>query len=311
MSEYQLVVTDPPHRAPEPLAIARLMRSTAADVRMKLNFPAPEIWFAETSEEAARDCTMGLRAAGLNVVWIPGLVLAAVPPASLVTEVSANESVVRIRTEDSDLQLSGWEPVVVVRCEPPEQDARPRSSGGSVLTQKVPGQGPVSNVPFVKGIATGVGGIAGYRAAQKLDKVAADAQSDAEKRVGGVQTQEPMKMYLDVYTYLDVGWRAARITPSSTDFSGLASLKQPTARGNFRAIIDLLRTRCRTVVDERLVKVLQRSSIVSGVALSNVLSTISTSLAAAPLSDISSRFAFLTSKGRIPTSETAPFSQIL
>ena len=301
MAEYQLVVSNPPHRSPDPLAVAPHLGSSAAEVRMRLNFPAPEIWLAESDKDAARQATKSLIEAGVNVAWIPGSVVAAIP--RRVTGVSAtlNAEKVVINTADGDLQIVAGDRVVVVVGEPVAQDSRPVADRRSILTQKVPGRGPVRNLPFVGGIATGVavgvGGVVGYQALNKIDQMAADARDAAGTRIGDMQANVATELFLDIYALGGEGWKPVRLTQSCTDFSGLGEAKQPSGRANLTAIKDAIRERCGARVDERLVKVTYKPAIVSGIALNQVLRAISEQLAAQPLLDIGAGLAFLTSKG--------------
>lgn len=298
MSDLNLIVSNPPHRSPDPAAVAPHLDCSAAEVRMKLNFPAPEIWLSESDKEAARDKTKALLSAGVNVAWIPGPVLAGAPRAVAGTAAVVDGARFAIDTSVGELEVKAGDPVVAVLGEPVQQEARPAADTRSMLAQNVPGRGPVRNLPFVSGVATSLGGVAGYKAVDKLDKMAKDARDAAEKRLSEVQFAEPTEQFLDVYVFGSGTWGAARLASSHTDFSGLGDRKQPTARANVGAILDLLKEDYGARVDERLVKVTYKPSIVSGVALNQVLGRISEQLAGVPLLDVASVLAFLTSKGK-------------
>jgi len=297
VAECQLIVSNPPHRSPDPNAAAPYFNCTAAEVRMKLNFPAPEVWFAESEEDAAREKATALVRAGIDVAWIPGSVLAQVPPAVTVTAVAFDGHIMNLITAAGPLEVGPGDRMVAVFGEPQRQEARLSSERRSVLTQHVPGVGPVRSMPFASGIV-GAAGIAGYAAANKLDKVGQEARDAAAKRVSDSRVAEPGSQFVDLYTYTADGWKAARITQTDVDFSGLGAVKQPTARANIRAILELLREDFTARVDERLNHVTYRSSVVGGVALHQVLRSISAHLADLPPMDLGSRLAFLTTKGR-------------
>lgn len=291
MTDYHLIVSDPPHPDSDPAAAATYLDCAAAEVRMKLNFPAPDILLAVANEDEARECTKGLLGAGVRVAWVPGSVLGAVPAAQPASAITLDAQSMRITTGSGDVRANAGDRVVVVLGELPQQEARGVPSRGSVLTQKLPRKGPVSSMPFIGGVAQAAG-MAG------LDRVAQEAKDSAEKRVGDIRGAEPTGPFLDVYAYVDGGWQATRITSTGFDFSGLRDRKTPTARGNIKVIIDVLRTSFDARVDERLVKVTYKPSIVSGMALHEVLKSISATLEATSLMDIGSRLAFLTAKGR-------------
>jgi hypothetical protein len=297
MTEYHLIVSNPPHRTPDTRAAAPYMKCAVAELKMKLNFPAPEIWLAETDAGDAREVANALHGAGINVAWIPGSVLAQVPPALPATSIALDGENMLATTAAGEVAITQGDPVVTVLGEPPQQDARPTRSSGSVLTQQVPGHGPVRSMPFASGIVSAAG-IAGYGATNRLDKMAQEAKDAATKRISGSRAAEPGQLFLDLYTSGTHGWKATRITQSNVDFSGLGAIMQPSARGNINAVLDTLAERPHAHVDKRLVKVAYRHSIVSGLALNQVLREISEELATQPLLDIGSKLAFLTTKGK-------------
>jgi hypothetical protein len=265
MAEYQLIVSNPPHRSPDPVAVAPHLKCSAAEVRMKLNFPAPEIWLFEPDKGAAAATAQGLVKTGANVVWIPGSVLAAAPRVVDASAVGIEGDKVVITTNTAVMVASTGDRLVAILGEPVQRETRSASGGRSMLTQNV----------------------AGHQA----------ASGRAKAGLSDVPSAEPTELFVDVYALGGDGWKAARLTPSETDFSGLGDRKQPMARANIGAIVGLLRDDYGARVDERLMKVTYKPAIVSGLALIQVLGSISDRLAALPLLDLGSRLAFLTSKG--------------
>jgi hypothetical protein len=292
MADCHLIVSNPPHRSPDPKAAAPYFNCRAADLRIKLNFPAPEVWFAESEEAAARETATALVRAGISVAWIPGRVLDQVPPAVRTTGVAYDGKAVMLNTVTGVMSLAPGDRIVAVSGEPQRQEARLSSERRSTLSQHVPGQSP-----FGSGIM-GVAGIGGYAAASKLDKIAHEAKDSASKRLSDIAVAEPGAQFLDVYAYTGEGWKAARVTQTDVDFSELGAIKQPTARANVRAILDKLRDDFEALVDERLQHVTYRSAVVGGVALSQVLRGISEQLGDLTHMDLGSRLVFLTIKGR-------------
>lgn len=295
MAEYHLIVANPPHREPDISAVVPMLGCAATEARMRLNFPAPEILLVETDSNSARQNAQALVAAGVSVAWIPGAVLSAVPKCSVGLAVALEADGLVFATTAGEVRVEKNTRVVAVVGEPARQDEKRDSDNRSLLTQKVPGRGPVRNTPFVGGVAAGV---AGSNTVDKLDKVAAEARDSAEKRLSGVQSLDASDLFVDVYAHTEAGWQVVRVSPSSTDFSGLGASKQPMARANINVIVDLLRERNDAKVDERLNKVTYKTSVVSGLALTQVLKSISEQLASISLMDIGSRLAFLTTKDR-------------
>lgn len=298
MAECHLIVSNPPHRSPDPEAAAPYFNCTSAEVRMKLNFPAPEVWFAESEEEAARETATALMHAGIHVAWIPGSVLALVPHAQWTTAVAAEGHSMILTTADGVMNLELGDRIVAVSGEPPGKASRVSSTRHSVLTQRVMGHdhprtsaasGKASSVAFTRPAAV-----------TKSGKAVHEEGHSATVHMDESRLAEPVGHFLDVYAYTREGWRAARITQTDVDFSGLGAMKQPTARANIRAILGMLGQELEAHVDERLQHVAYRSSVVGGVALNQVLRSISPHLGDLPPMDLGSRLVFLTAKGHKP-----------
>ena len=297
MADTQLIVSNPPHGDVDTATVAPLLDCSTAEARIKVNFPAPEIWAVEAEKSTAGEATKRLLDAGARVAWIPGSVLAAAPRASIGSAIAIENDQVVITTRTGELIVNSGDQVVVVVGEPVQQDSRPSSETASILTQKVRGRGAVRNMPLATGVATGVAGVAGYKAVSKLDKIAEEARDAAETRLSDKRTATPTELFLDIYAFSKDGWQSARIAPSLTDFSGLGDRKQPTAKANIGAIVDVLKAHFGARVDERLMKVSYKTSIVSGMAVNQVLGAISEDIASLSMLEIGSQLAFLTSKG--------------
>jgi len=128
MPQPELIVSDPPHRAPNPETAAQHLDCSLAEARVRLNCPAPEIWLAEADETAARNKGSALLAGGLNVIWIRGSLLAAVPRLEPATAVAIESDGVTITTADGALPVAGVDRAVLVLGEPWTLEDRPRAS---------------------------------------------------------------------------------------------------------------------------------------------------------------------------------------
>lgn len=126
MPEYHLVVSNPPHGgAEEDLeSVAECLGITVAEARMRVKFPAPEIWLVETDRDEAKHKAEGLYGAGLNCAVIAGKVLAAVPTPQHVAALSVSDSgfVAALESEEIPLRRDGR--VVVVVSDPAPLDER-------------------------------------------------------------------------------------------------------------------------------------------------------------------------------------------
>ncbi len=89
MDTYTLVVSNPPHeKEVDASRAAPCFGLTAADVRMKANYVAPEIWVMGTVRSKMEDAARTLREAGLNVVVVAGRDLANIPAPARVKSLS-------------------------------------------------------------------------------------------------------------------------------------------------------------------------------------------------------------------------------
>ena len=271
MPEYELVVSNPPHGGVDFQAAAKCLGCAAADVRMKSNFPAPEIWLAETDIETAREMAAGLAHAGVRVALVPGKVLAAVPGLQLATAVTLDESFLSAECPTGPVQLDRASPVVAVFGEPPtdEQPAMRQS---------------------------GTAGMAAHVGAGKPEGHLTDARTSMTQRMSDIHGEPEPSQFLDLYVESSGGWQCVRFAAGHVDFSGLGAAKQPILRANLKAIVESFE---RSVVDERLVNVHYRRAVVAGKAVHALLGEIDQELGELPLVEVGSRLAFLTSKGKL------------
>jgi hypothetical protein len=295
MAERYLIVSNPPHESSALVPAAAALGMSAADFRIKANFPAPEIWSAHADLAAAREQAGVLLAAGLRVALVPASVVEKVPAARHASALSHGPDGFTVVVESGSTTIGHTDRVVVVSSESVPHESRPARSSQSILTQQIDHRGPLS--PLGGFAAASVVGTAAYIAADRIDKLKEDAKRDMKREVSKIQAAPAAVLALDIYSYGAAGWQSARLFAHQTDFSGLGALKQPTGKGNFQKILDTFKQQFENArIDERLVKVSHRSASVGGVALSRILGEASAQLAQLQPMDLASRLAFLTSK---------------
>jgi hypothetical protein len=263
MADHFLVVSNPPHGDIQPQAASQVLGCVAADIRIKANYAGPEIWLADPDKESARSKATELVQSGVNVVLIPGCVLAAVPPLQRADAVQLKPDRLVVTTGGSTLALEGGAPAVAVVGRSPKQEAR-RSSQAHVAP-------------------------AG----------AEHAPSPAHQEAGpgvSISTGPEDSVFLDLYAHTAGGWMAVRFASAEVDFSGLGDKMQPSAQQNVWSVIESFE---QCSVDERLMGVVFRRSMVAGKAVHLLLHEIDEDLGLLPPVDLASRLAFLTSKGRL------------
>lgn len=74
-----LVVSNPPHGTVDLPTAAPLLQLARPDLRLKQNYPVPEIWLAEDDRSTADAAAAALVAAGLHLVVVPGAALGEIP----------------------------------------------------------------------------------------------------------------------------------------------------------------------------------------------------------------------------------------
>lgn len=85
MPEYHLVVSVPPHdEGWDPARAAPCLGITAAEIRVKAKYQAPEIWFGGEDEARAEEVYQGLQESGLNVAFTDTGILESIPPRQIV-----------------------------------------------------------------------------------------------------------------------------------------------------------------------------------------------------------------------------------
>jgi hypothetical protein len=113
-----LVVSDPPHREVNPDAVAAILGMDVADVRVKIKFPAPEV-FAASDVDRAREFATSLRAAGMSLKIIDGHDLATIPWPVPVSSFSFGVDWLAAQVGDEDIEIPYDTPLVGVYCKPP------------------------------------------------------------------------------------------------------------------------------------------------------------------------------------------------
>jgi hypothetical protein len=151
-----LVLSHPPHSGEVDLKLAApVLGLAAADVRLKVNYPVPEIWAAEPAP-AADAAAAQLRDAKFRVVVVPGAALAAIPP---------RHPVLSFAFEDRDLLVRGdeqttldYEASVIAVLFTPRPGESKGSPAPAFLDLYAVVRGRLQRWTFLQG-ATGFGGM--------------------------------------------------------------------------------------------------------------------------------------------------------
>lgn len=153
MQTYTLVVSNPPHeKEVDPHRAAPCFGLTAADVGMKANYGAPEIWVMSTVRSKMEDAAQTLREAGLNVVVIAGKDLANIPAPARVKSFSFTDTYLLASVEDFEVGLLYDAPITAVFCKAPEGSPAEltRPTGTALLDIYGSRKGELLRISFVQ-----------------------------------------------------------------------------------------------------------------------------------------------------------------
>ncbi len=273
MATYTLIVSNPPHGEVDPARAAPGLGLSPAEIRMKANYPVPEIWLAANEAVTMEETVAELAAAGLNVAIVPGDALGALPPREEVQSFVFSDAGFVAAVEGAEVAIPYDASATAVYCTPRQPSGLdPAHTGGSGITEGL------------------------------------TRRSSAVGRAGGGVGESS---FLDVY-FTD-GGTARRLTvlQNSVDFGGLGKLALPNATTNMEMLVQEFEERLTNgSVDRRLVNMQPRQRPMVGrpapehperkgfsfatEALNRLLESISPDLKEASQFELSSRLAFLT-----------------
>ncbi len=260
------------------MAAAALFGLTAAEVRMKANYPVPEIWFTEHDRKALEETAAALAEAGLRAVLVDSADLVGVPPQEPAMSVTFEEDGLLIGLDGSELMVSYGSAVVGAFGRPQPAEGRTQRTGTSL-----------------RAISSG------GRMRRRTPNLGAESAEDA------------FPAFLDLYVPSDAGLLRHSIVKGLTGVFGIPDeMAGPSAISNvvqqFEARFD------NAYLDRRLVDMrLRRNARLvapagasrrvgfsfATTALSELLGSLSPSLKDASQADLSSRLVYLTDRSRI------------
>ncbi len=277
MSVYTLVVSNPPHAGVDPAVTARYFGLTPAEARMKTNFPAPEIWFADADQKKMEETASALRERGVSSVVLAGEDLLHVPAQRLVTSFTFGDSELVARSEGSELTIAYDTSFAGVFGKPPSGVTQSRRKTGSLASD-----------------------LGRPSASVMMDRLSGTAAT------GSITGERETTAFLDLYGSFGGEERRVSFVDRATDFSGLVS----RTRDVLTSIVAECERRFASLeIDRRLENIRPRqSATVAGphsgqekrklfaygtVALSQLLEAISPELKDLTQYELGSRLSFL------------------
>lgn len=295
VATYTLIVSNPPHGEVDPARAAPGLGLSPAEIRMKANYPVPEIWLAASEAVEMEQTAAELTAAGLHVAIVTGDALGALPPREEVQSFALSDVGLVATVVGAELTVPCDAKVTAVYCTPRQPAGLDAAhTGGSGITEGLTRRS--SSVFMTRDSLVGFGGLGGRSSA-----------------AGGTERGPGESSFLDVY-FTD-GGTARRLTvlQDSVDFGGLGELALPNATASMEMLVQEFEERfTSSSVDRRLVNMQPRLRPMVGKpaaehpdrkgfsfateALSRLLESISPDLKDASQFDLSSRLAFLTAR---------------
>ncbi|MCK6470359.1 MAG: hypothetical protein L6R28_01325 [Planctomycetes bacterium] len=307
MVRFHLVVSHPPHADEiDYAACTKAFGLTAADTKLKVNFPAPEIWFAEESAEAAAGRCHDLAAAGLQAKTVDSDALRALPPHEVVTEVAGSEQGLALLLGNGPLEIPFDTPLAMVSVKPPEASA----PSTTAVYERMKARRQLRRAASRAFGARLMGGfLAGNLGARAMGFAArAGAMSEMNAIMGRLERRLRQRTQEDRLAFFDLWFERDGALRRATLCEGGASLEPWGVAGNpykdSNALYEALRPAFPAFhLDFRLEDVRYRKTMIGEYGLPVLLNKIDPALKDLHLDDLASRLAFLTSG--LPESDAA------
>ncbi len=295
VTTHTLIISDPPHDEVDHSRAAPALGLSPAEVRMKANYPVPEIWLASTERSTIEEAAKRLQETGLKVVVVQGETLGELPCQAMVKSFSYTDTALVAKLDDAEVELPYDMPVTAVFCTPRQRvGVGGGRSTGSSLTEGL--RHRTSSVFMTRDSLVGFGGLGGRTSA-----VGGGEGEGAQETLG----------FLDVYASPKGELVRMCVDQDVVDFSGLGDLKLPNPSSNLEMFAAEFEDRfSHATVDRRLLHMQprQRPMVARPGAweaerkgfsyategLSKLLEAISSGLKDVNQFELSSRLAYLT-----------------
>ena len=125
-----LLISTPPHGDVDAKIAAEAFELSAAEARIRANFPSPNIWFADDDLDALKKTGATLMKAGVKVRIIKGSIMAAIPRADPITSFAFGPDRFTAQLHSSDEFTAPYNTrLVIVASKGNPEDAMATSSG--------------------------------------------------------------------------------------------------------------------------------------------------------------------------------------
>jgi len=203
-----LLLSNPPHGEIDVALIAGSFGFTAAEARMRANFPPPEIWFADIDLDALKRTGGALMKGGAKVRIIEGSMLSVIPPTDHMTSFAFHPErfAVQLRS-DSSFSVAYDARLIIV-------SSRPKASPTITIERPKPQRGIITTDPHGQDTA----------------------------RVDGHRGEIDL-WFLDLYFMVQSKVRRLRAWTGKVDYSGLGAELKPVAKHSHAQLLNRIKAR--------------------------------------------------------------------
>jgi hypothetical protein len=270
--EYSFLISNDVAKAAPHLGLV------SAELRMRANYAAPEIWLGDPNHGKVEDIAIALQEAGLNSVVVRADAFAAVPRRAPIKSFSFGQSELVGRADGDEVELPFDQSMTAVFCQPGEGQMETGRRTSDAMTEGLRRRS--SSVFVTRDSLMGFGGLR--------------ASSSGMGGEGG-EGEAAHPAFLDIYVSQDDRLRRASIVEGTVDFSGLGDLMVARSTDNMVMFVAEFEDKFpEAVVDRSLVDLNPRPSpAVGGVPLWTLLEMVCPDLERVDHYDLASRLVYL------------------
>ncbi len=284
VNAVHLLISNPPHvegwEAPRAAAALGMI---AAEMRMKANYPVPEIWVARESAEEIEATRAALVESGIRCFNATVDDLAGIPASSAARAFDVTADGIVWRLDEGDFPGPPDARVLLVSVRPKQTVEFFRGGPGAI------GRGHRAGALKGHAYRHGIFGAALVASESFRDQV-----NDAVDATSGSHLQNQGSAFIDAYFMRPGQLKRITIAQGTVSFAGLGPEMRGTAQENFQVLIQLVgQAHADAWLDERLVDIQARQTPVIGIAMPAILDAIAAGGPQPDPLELASRLVFL------------------
>jgi hypothetical protein len=262
MSQVYLLISDPPHGDVDRSIAARWFELPAVEAQMRLNHPAPQVWFAGQDLDDINETARQLQHAGANVRIVEAQRLVGIPHGTPLRRFEFGDTAMTCWGDGHEATIPYDWAAAAISCEPEETGPIKR------LTLRQTARAAARNKSY---------------------------RQEARMKLGRIE--EPTDpSFIDLYFWNTAQVERFTVRPAVTEYSGLGAVMKPVARENANMLIEQMGERFHPMHDDRRLHDASgpRVALVGSKALASHLEDADPTLRDIEWYDLLSRLSFLT-----------------